>query len=406
MKVLINLENTEQFSEIDIEPDYTIEVMKYIIEGVFSVPFNEIALIDYNTNSRLNYTNNTIISNTNIKADSMIIVKQIKKTNVDDIMNMINTSSQPNTFNTTNNNFTSNSGFSNQNQKNSNNLNLGTIFDNTMKMLNNSKADPDIAIKLQAQQEATTIYNTCMADPGELSILFNTDVELAEVIASQSIKNVEDLIFNRIKRYKEHKDKEKREYEALLMGNQNDPEVQKKIESYIYKEKIQENKRHAMEYLPETFFSQHHMLYIPLEINKFKVIALVDTGAQMTIMSVDIAHKCGLYNLIDQDYKGQAIGVGTSKIIGVIHCAQIKIEDTYIMAKITVLENVSIGFILGLDNMRSHRCTIDLSINQIIFKDSGLKVCFLSDGEAKKLKEKNEEENLELIKSQSSNIEK
>ena len=33
MKVLINLENTEQFSEIDIEPDYTIEVMKYIIEG-------------------------------------------------------------------------------------------------------------------------------------------------------------------------------------------------------------------------------------------------------------------------------------------------------------------------------------------------------------------------------------
>lgn len=156
-----------------------------------------------------------------------------------------------------------------------------------------------------------------------------------------------------------------------------------------------------MEYFPESFYSHHHMLYIPLEINNYKVIALVDTGAQMTIMSVDIAHNCGLYNLIDTDYQGQAVGVGTSKIIGVIHCAQIKIQDKFIMAKISVIENISIGFILGLDNMRSHRCSIELSTNSLIFKDAGININFLSDGECKKLKEKNEEENNDLIKKQS-----
>ena len=137
------------------------------------------------------------------------------------------------------------------------------------------------------------------------------------------------------------------------------------------------------------------------KINKFKVIALVDTGAQMTIMSVDIAHKCGLYHLIDTNYKGKAIGVGESNIIGVVHCAQIKVGNNHIMAKITVIENVSIGFILGLDNMRSHRCVIELATNSLKFPDAGFHINFLSDGDCKKLKSEHEQENSELLKQNS-----
>ena len=39
--------------------------------------------------------------------------------------------------------------------------------------------------------------------------------------------------------------------------------------------------------MPETLFPVH-MLFINLEINKKKVVALVDTGAQSTVMSQDI----------------------------------------------------------------------------------------------------------------------
>ena len=53
----------------------------------------------------------------------------------------------------------------------------------------------------------------------------------------------------------------------------------------------------------------------------------MDTGAQTTIMSVKCAEKCGLTNLIDERYAGIAKGVGTSKIVGVIHAATLKVGD-------------------------------------------------------------------------------
>ena len=40
-------------------------------------------------------------------------------------------------------------------------------------------------------------------------------------------------------------------------------------------------------------------------------------------------------------------GVGTGKIVGTVHAAQMKIQNKVLMAKITVLENSSIGFIFG-----------------------------------------------------------
>ena len=68
------------------------------------------------------------------------------------------------------------------------------------------------------------------------------------------------------------------------------------------------------------------------------------------------------------------------------------------MCKISVLETCSVDFIFGLDNIRSHRCNIDLKSNAIIFPDSDIKVNFLSDGEIAKNKlDKNlEEEEIDM----------
>lgn len=399
MKILLNLENTNNFNEIDVEENDTVETLKYLIEATFEIPFNQIEMIDGSNNKILKLQNNNLVGQF-IKSESLLIIR--KKNNIMDILDstLFNKNSSNNNKDKVDINNSGNKNYNNSSNLNNNNkkVNLGDVFDNTMKMLDNNK---DSYIRSYAENEAKTIYNRFINNPNELSILFNSDEKLAEAISSESIKAVEELLFQRLKKNREKQDEEKREYERLLKGDSNDPEIQRKIEKYIHKEKIAENRQMAMEYFPESFYSQHHMLYIPLEINNFKVIALVDTGAQMTIMSVDIAHNCGLYNLIDTDYQGQAVGVGTSKIIGVIHCAQIKIQDKFIMAKISVIENISIGFILGLDNMRSHRCTIELSTNSLLFNDAGINIKFLSDGECKKLKEKNAEENNELIKKQS-----
>ena len=143
--------------------------------------------------------------------------------------------------------------------------------------------------------------------------------------------------------------------------------------------------------MPETLFPVH-MLFINLEINKKKVVALVDTGAQSTVMSQDLCKKCDIFNLCDDRYSGIAKGVGISRIVGVVHAAQMKIQNKVLIAKITVIDNSSIGFIFGLDNMRAHRCTIDLKVNGLVFPDIGVTAKFLSDGETKKIKEEQDDE--------------
>ena len=46
----------------------------------------------------------------------------------------------------------------------------------------------------------------------------------------------------------------------------------------------------------------------------------------MTIMTQVFAEKCGLAHLIDKRFQGVAVGVGSSKIIGRIHAAPLKVR--------------------------------------------------------------------------------
>jgi DNA damage-inducible protein 1 len=83
--------------------------------------------------------------------------------------------------------------------------------------------------------------------------------------------------------------------------------------------------------------------------------AFVDSGAQSTIISAECAERVGLMRLLDTRFAGEARGVGTAKILGKIHIAQMKFGNSFFPISITVLERNDIDFLFGL--VRRHRQT-------------------------------------------------
>lgn len=290
MLILVNLELTEEFKEIFVDENTDIESLKYIIEAEFNIPF-----VDQEIKFEGSIlTNSTLIKNTKIKENDIIIVsKKIHKPII------------------TNNN----------NNRTQNTSNIGSIFDQAMNAL---KSNQNNLMTNRVKNECQRLKEFYLNNPDDLSMLLNTDVKLAEAILSNNDPLLETIIGERINKYETERSKEQMELNQLMNSDPNDAESQKRIEELIKMKNIDENFKMAQEYLPESF-GHIHMLYIPLQINRNKVIALVDTGAQSTIMSVACAKRCGVFNLVDTRFHGIAKGVGTSKIIGVVHAAQIQI---------------------------------------------------------------------------------
>merc|ERR1712242_217335 len=84
-----------------------------------------------------------------------------------------------------------------------------------------------------------------------------------------------------------------------VLMNPNSEEA-KSYKSKINKQQaVEENFRFAMEHHPEAFGSVF-MLYINCKVNNKAIKAFVDSGAQMSIMSADMAADCDLSGLIDE----------------------------------------------------------------------------------------------------------
>jgi len=130
-------------------------------------------------------------------------------------------------------------------------------------------------------------------------------------------------------------------------------------------DQIIKNLEKAYNQIPESFIKVD-MLYIPCQINGVDIKAFIDTGAQMSIMSQNIAVICGVDQIIDNKYKGEAVGVGKSKIIGKIHLVDIVVRGNILPCSFTILENNSIDLLLGLDMLLSHGCILDLKKRKLI----------------------------------------
>lgn len=165
-----------------------------------------------------------------------------------------------------------------------------------------------------------------------------------------------------------------------LQQDPDNPENQARIMELIQQEAIEENMKLAWDISPESFTSVN-MLYLKLKINGVEQVALVDTGAAMTIISPDIAQECGISRLIDKRFQGQAVGVGTQNIGGKIHSVPLEIHGTGVELPCSFyVVDTSVGILFGLDMLKRHRCVIDLTRDVLIIGGQ-FEAKFLSESE-------------------------
>ena len=120
------------------------------------------------------------------------------------------------------------------------------------------------------------------------------------------------------------------------------------------------------------------MLFVPVEMNGWKSAAMVDSGSQATVISLQWATACGIGRLIDTRYAGMARGLGTESLLGRIHSAPVKVGKSYFNMSLVVMDPCPLpDMLLGLDFLRRFDACIDLGRDALIVQDQ--EVPFLSE---------------------------
>ncbi|XP_044476792.1 protein DNA-DAMAGE INDUCIBLE 1-like isoform X2 [Mangifera indica] len=214
-------------------------------------------------------------------------------------------------------------------------------------------------------------------DSNMMTQLFQADPELARVVLGNDLNRLQELLRERHRQRSILRRQQDEELE-LLYADPFDVEAQKKIEAIIRQKGIDDNWAAALEHNPEAF-ARVVMLYVDMEVNGVPLKAFVDSGAQSTIISRSCAERCGLLRLLDQRYKGVALGVGQSEILGRIHVAPIKIGNIFYPCSFLVLDSPNMEFLFGLDMLRKHQCMIDLKDNVLRVGGGEVAVPFLQE---------------------------
>eukprot|EP00009_Paramoeba_aestuarina_P003443 CAMPEP_0201522982 /NCGR_PEP_ID=MMETSP0161_2-20130828/18673_1 /ASSEMBLY_ACC=CAM_ASM_000251 /TAXON_ID=180227 /ORGANISM="Neoparamoeba aestuarina, Strain SoJaBio B1-5/56/2" /LENGTH=458 /DNA_ID=CAMNT_0047921969 /DNA_START=93 /DNA_END=1469 /DNA_ORIENTATION=+ len=211
------------------------------------------------------------------------------------------------------------------------------------------------------QDDPETIRNQLLSDRETLGRIMVANPPLYEALVSGDLERFKTVLESQ-REAREAAQREHRELQQRIAANPMDIEAQKLIQEQIQRENVNANMQQALEHNPESF-GNIIMLYIDCSVNGVPIKVFVDSGAQSTIMSTTCAERCNIMHLIDRRFAGIARGVGTAKILGRVHMADLSIGNSMFTSSFTIMENQSIDMLLGLDMLRRHECCIDLKAN-------------------------------------------
>mmetsp|Transcript_60317 Transcript_60317/g.90900 ORF Transcript_60317/g.90900 Transcript_60317/m.90900 type:complete len:439 (-) Transcript_60317:44-1360(-) len=271
-----------------------------------------------------------------------------------------------------------------QNAGNNNNNNPSPLYYAGMTLADAVESNPHPKAMVQLLQTHDNLFKELnYHNPVLARKLQNQPYERAvEVWREHMVKSSISSSFNLTQsRAKEH------DFQRRLQQNPNDAQAKEYFAKKDRQQKVNQQYQQAMQEYPESM-GRVLMLYIEAKINDKPLQAFVDSGAQATIMSKKCAQKCGIFDLVDTRFAGVAVGVGTGKILGRIHMAQLQIGHVHFPCSVTVMDDMTLpsagptnsedaaeaakpkdmDFLLGLDMLKRHTCCIDLEQGKLKFR--------------------------------------
>lgn len=125
--------------------------------------------------------------------------------------------------------------------------------------------------------------------------------------------------------------------------------------------------------------SDDTMLHVACEIGEHEIDMLVDTGAQMSVISEHLAAQLGLLSKLDRRFQGIANGVGQARILGKVQDVPVKLGHVEFSLNFSILSTNQHIILLGLDLMRQFKCVVDLERRCLVFGGfDGVQVPFVT----------------------------
>lgn len=127
------------------------------------------------------------------------------------------------------------------------------------------------------------------------------------------------------------------------------------------------------------------MIHIKGQCNDMCFKIMVDSGAQVSIMTENMAKILKMDHLIDKEAKGKAIGVGETNILGCLYGAYLNISNLFIPINFHIVDNMLSPYLvlLGLDFLYNYKTVLDFNRRLAIIDNKEIK--FLNEGESQEL---------------------
>lgn len=120
------------------------------------------------------------------------------------------------------------------------------------------------------------------------------------------------------------------------------------------------------------------MLFVPCAINGHPTQAMIDTGADVSIIEQDLVEPAGLATQLDTQWTGSVDGVGSVDMLGRLSAVVVQVGPTNYLHSFVVMKHRELKVVLGLDFLAHHECTIDLINRQLVLGNGADVIPFVS----------------------------